>query len=407
MSVKTDNPCDDYKALIKSAIRDEEAFLRLTLSQKRGDDSTPWIKIGVRPILVKGRKGMQFSYFDAKKCITKNCADDAFYRQLDDALAIPFTRMHVQSTSGDIHVRITRKGKALIAKGKPSRQEQSPILAHNRVKQYPLDIDKPDPFLHAIGIMNKQGKVRAARQGKFRQINEFLRIVQRIVPESPSGSEPIRIVDCGCGNAYLTFAAYHYLHHVRGLPVHLVGLDVNEACINRCHELCESLGWTELEFQVSSIAEFTPDAPPEVVLSLHACDTATDEAIAQGIRWRSRVILAAPCCQHELQGQLQAPLFQPLLRHGILKERLGDLLTDTFRAQALRVMGYNTRVFQFVAQTHTSKNLMIQAEKGGKPGGAGVVGEYMALKDFWSVSPFIEQLLGEEIQRLLQPAASP
>jgi len=171
--------------------------------------------------------------------------------------------------------------------------------------------------------------------------------------------------------------------------------------VGKCAELRDSLGWPGLEFRTSSIAEFTPREPPDVVLSLHACDTATDEAIAQGIIWGSRVILAAPCCQHELHSQLRAPLFRPVLRHGILRERLADILTDTFRALALRIMGYRTSVIQFVSPEHTSKNLMIRAVKGLKAGHAPSVREYTSLKEYWGVEPSIERLLAGTIRQFL------
>ena len=397
-----DGQRDDYKALVKSAVLDEEAFLGLTLSQKLREDTNPWTKIRLRPVLIKERREMQFSYFDVKKHITKNFPADELQKRLDEVLAMPFSQIHVQSTLGDLHVRITRKGRALVTRGKPSSQGKPPALSHDRVKRYPLAVDTPDAFLQAIGVMNSQGQVRASMRRKFRQINEFLRIVEQTLPPSDLAPQPIHMVDCGCGSAHLTFAAYHYVNHLCGLPVHLVGIDMNQELIDKCCQLRDSLGWSGLEFHVSRIADFVPTVPPDMVLSLHACDTATDEAIAQGILWGSRVILAAPCCQHELHRQLQEPLFRPLLRYGILRERLADLLTDAFRALVLRIMGYRTQVIEFVSSEHTSKNLMIRAEKGLKPGDPAYVQEYKDLKEFWSISPVIEQLLGEEIQRFLR-----
>lgn len=401
MSARTSEQPDDYKALVKGAVLDEETFLRLTLSGRRREGSTPWAKISVRPVLIRGRRAMQFSYFDGRQEIAQNFWGEALQERLDEVLAMPFSHLHVQSTAGDLHIRITRKGKALITTGKPSRPEPEPIRAHNRTKRYPLAVHTPDAFLQAIGIMDRQGRVRPSMQGKFRQINEFLRVVEQTVPQPTPGSQPLHLVDCGCGKAYLTFAAYHFLSDVCGRPVHVVGLDVNEEVINQCCQLRDSLGWDGLEFHVTRIAEFTPAVPPDLVLSLHACDTATDEAIAQGIRWGSRVILAAPCCQHELHRQIRVPLFRPLLRHGILRERLADLLTDTFRALTLRIMGYRTQVIEFVSPEHTSKNLLIRAEKGLKPGDPTAVREYQELKSFWDVSPCLEKLLGEEMEQLL------
>lgn len=401
MSATLCEQCEDYTSIVKGAVLDEETFLRLTLSQKLREDGTPWIKISVRPVLIRGQRQMQFSYSEPKKTIAKNFPDDELEKRLDEVLAMPFSQIHVQSTSGDTHVRITRKGKALIAKGRASRPEQEPSLSHNRPKHYLLAMDTPDVLLQAIGIMDRKGKVRSSMQGKFRQINAFLGIIRQIALKDALTQQPIHMVDCGCGNAYLTFAAYHYLNHLLDIPAHLVGIDDSEERVDTCCRLRDALGWSDMEFHVSSIAEFVPTVSPEMILSLHACDTATDEAIAQGIRWGSRLILVAPCCQHELHRQLQTPLFRPVLRHGILRERLADLLTDTFRALVLRIMGYRTKVIEFVSPEYTSKNLMIHGEKGLRPGSAAYIQEYKALKRFWDVSPFIEQLLGEEIQRFL------
>jgi SAM-dependent methyltransferase len=383
---------------------DTPTFLKLTLSKPRGPDPNPWTKISVRPVELKGLHQLQFSYFTADKCVTKNAAGDDAHGLLDEALSLPFTRVHLQSTSGDIHVRISRKGTALVRRGKPSRREKAPVLAHDRQKRRPFPAGEPDPFLQSIGVITRTGEIRSAMRGKFRQINEFIRILQRVVPDDRGPEEPLELVDCGCGKAYLTFAAYHFFEHVCDLRIHAVGIDSSEDLIAKCVKERDDLGWPGPEFHVSSIAEFAPGATPDVVLSLHACDTATDEAIAQGILWGSRAILAAPCCQHELHGQLKVPELQPLLRHGILNERLADLVTDAFRALALRIMGYRTSVIEFVEPEATAKNLMIRAGKGLEPGQAPFIREYRALKGYWGVTPCIERWLGEEFQRLVRTA---
>ena len=391
----------DGRAAVRDAVLDEETFVRLTASGRVRGERPPWVKVVVRPVLVRGRRRLQFSYFDAKKDITKNYFGDLLLEKLDELLAMPFRQFHVQSTTADLYLRLTKEGKALVTRGKPSLAGRQPTLAHDRRKQYPLPAEASDDFLRAIGITGPSGRVRAAMQGKFRQINEFLRLMGRVLPAEGPAASPIEIVDCGCGKAYLTFAAHHYLNHLRGLPARVIGVDSNEEIIERCRALRHSLGWEGLEFRVGRIAEFSPERPPDLVLSLHACDTATDEAIAQGILWGSHAILAAPCCQHELHDTLRAPLFQPVLRHGILKERTADIVTDAFRALVLRIMGYRTDVVEFVDPEHTSKNLMIRARKGLKPGDRRFVREYEELKRFWEVEPCIEGLLGEAFGRHL------
>jgi SAM-dependent methyltransferase len=388
---------EDYRATVKAAVMDEGSFIRMTLSRKVRRDETPWVKIVVRPVEVKARRRMQFSFFDPSRDITKNYPPEELDSRLDEVLAIPFGDIHIQSTRGDIRVRVDRKGVGDVSRSKPSLAEAAPDFSHDRVKGRLLPAEASDPFLREIGIADGRGNVRAAMQGKFRQISEFLRTIEQTVPKIAEESRPMRMVDCGCGNAYLTFAAYHYLADKLGLTVELTGVDTNAELVERNRSLVEKLGWPGIEFRVSRIAEFEPEEPPDVVLSLHACDTATDEAIAKGILWESRVILAAPCCQHELHDQLKSALWQPVLRHGILKERLADIVTDALRALVLRIVGYRTDVIQFVDPEHTAKNLLIRAEKGLKPGDTATIRQYRALKESWGVTPAIEAMLGDRL----------
>jgi SAM-dependent methyltransferase len=346
---------------------------------------------------------VQFSYFDGKREVIRNFGGEELERQLDEVLALPFSEAHIRSTSGDTHVRITRRGRVLVSQGKVSGRPAEPALSHDHIKRQPLPADVPDAFLQTIGVMNSDGRVRASMWRKFRQINQFLRLVELTLMRSHGTPERVHIVDCGCGSAYLTFAAYHYLNHTLAVPTQVTGIDVNSDLIDRCRRLGHSLEWSGLEFRTSAIADFSSRVPPDMVLSLHACDTATDEAIAQGILWESNVILSAPCCQHELHRQLHATLFRPVLRHGILRERLADLLTDTVRALVLRIMGYRTGVIEFVSPDYTSKNLMIRAEKGLQPGDEAFVQEYRNLKAYWAISPVIEDLVGDPFRQWVTP----
>jgi SAM-dependent methyltransferase len=401
--MNADRPHADHRDVVERAVLDEDTFLGLTLSGRRDQDSIPWIRIRLRPVMIRGHREIQFSYFDGRRDITKNFTGDEVRKELREVLSLRFSQAHVRSTSGDMHVRVTRKGRVLITRGNAPGDRQTPVLSHNHIKRQPLSADIPDPFLKTIGVMNKQGQVRASMWRKFRQINEFLRIVERTLPLGTSTTETLGVVDCGCGSAHLTFAAYHYLNHALAVPTRVMGVDISRELIEKCRRLRDLLDWDGLEFRVSDIASFAPAVPPDMVVSLHACDTATDEAIAHGILWDSRVILAAPCCQHELHGQLRASLFRPLVRHGILRERLADLLTDTFRALVLRIMGYRTSVVEFISPEYTSKNLMIRAERGLKRGDTCHVQEYRNLTDFWGVSPAIEDMLGEEFRQFVAP----
>jgi len=212
------------------------------------------------------------------------------------------------------------------------------------------------------------------------------------------------LVDFGCGSAHLTFATYHYLHEILGKQVEITGVDLKEKLINRSNRIAYDLGWHTLRFEHGTIADYQADPPPDIVVALHACDTATDDALAQGARWRSPVILAAPCCHHDLQAQLDAQptpeVFSPVLRYGLLHERMGDILTDSFRALILRMLGYSVDVMEFVAPDHTPKNLLIRAVRTGEVGSPTVIEEYQRLKDYWQVTPYLHNLLASELEEI-------
>jgi SAM-dependent methyltransferase len=405
-------PSQEYKQLVKDSILDQAAFVRAVLSGQQHGQVVPWRRVVLRPVLIKGERHIQVSCFDERRDITKNYAGRAVVDKLDELLALPFKSLRVETTERDIQVQFTKKGKVLIHQHQAPGRDETPSLQHDRQKDLLLPVGEPDPFLETIGIMTREGRVRARMRKKFRQINEFLRLVlETCVTELPGwhigteagvvdtpGLRPLRIVDCGCGNAYLSFAVYHYLNHILHVPTHLVGIDVNCQLIQRRAEQARALGWQDLTFQATRIEAYDPGFSPDIVLALHACDTATDEALAQAVKWQSRMVFAVPCCHHDLQQQLgrQPSILRPVYRHGILKERLGDVLTDAFRALVLRLVGYEADVIQFVSTEHTDKNLMIRAHRAGTPVASDVLAEYQALKGFFQVMPYLEHLLAQE-----------
>lgn len=391
---------EDYREVLKDNVLNEAIFINVTFSGHRRGHTVPWPKVVIRPVLVRGQRHLQFSYFEPDKNITKNYAGAEVGEKLEQLLALPFKGINLKTTNGNIHVQMTKKGKAIIHREKPSKLQPGPELAHDRQKEMLLPASAADPFLQATGMITQDGRVKAHMQSKFRQINEFLRLIQQTGELNKFEKIPIQVVDFGCGNAYLTFAFYHYLNHILDLPAQVTGVDVKEQLINKHIALNQTLGWTDLTFHATRIIYVEPASSPDIILALHACDTATDEALAQAIKWQSKLIFAAPCCHHHLQQQLAQqpppPPFQPVLRHGILRERLGDILTDTFRALILRIMGYRAEVIEFIATEHTAKNLMIRAVKTVAPGDPRFGQEYQALKQFWGVVPYLEQLLKEE-----------
>lgn len=392
---------EDYLFQVKALVLDKETFVRLVLKGQVAENN-PWRQIVVRPVLLKSGRHLQFSYFSQKQDITKNYSGSEAEIRLDEALALPFQSMAVQSTTGEKLFQITKKGKAILHKSKATSALELPSLAHDASKQQALPAGRPDAFLQATGVMDEQGRVRPSMHDKFTQINEFLKLLEHTGELEHLPDRQVELLDCGCGSAYLSFSAYHYLNDVRKIPARLVGIDFNETLIGKDNAESVQLGFTQTCFERSTIIDYRPAVPPDIVLALHACDTATDEALYQGIVHEARLILCAPCCHHHLQEQLRAiaPL-GAIFHDGILKQRLGDILTDTFRALILRILGYRADVVEFVAPEHTDKNLIIRAVRRTQGTNAAAVKEYLELKQFWGVTPYLETLLGERLQKQL------
>jgi SAM-dependent methyltransferase len=394
----------DYKEQIKHVVLDEEQFVRLTMKGQIREPLLSWRQVVVRPVLIKNERYLQFSYFTQKQDITKNYRASEAGARLDELLALPFHAIAAQSLRETLHVQFSKQGKPVVRRTPASEAApRNANLSHDQRKNLLLSADQPDAFLQATGIMDAQGKVRPSMQAKFTQINEFLKLLEHTDELQRFETTPVQILDCGCGSAYLAFAMYHYLNAVRHIPARLIGVDVNDTLIQKDNQQSAQLGFSDACFQKSAIIDYAPQTPPDIVLALHACDTATDEAIFQGIRAGSRLILAAPCCHHHLHEQLHAvaPL-TPIFQDGILKKRLADILTDTLRALILRIMGYKTDVVEFIAAEHTDKNLMIRAVRRLPPCNTAFIQEYVALKNYWGVTPYLEMLLGESFAQVLR-----
>jgi len=384
----------DYRQLIRDRILARESLIRAVFSGEQKGSSLPWVKVTVRPVELKGQIHLQFSYFDEKKDITKNYLDEA-KSKVDELLALPFRNIFIESSAGNLQVNISKKGKALVNETKPSATTTD--LSHDRQKNKILTAENAAPFLKAVGIMTEDGRIKADMQRKFKQVNEFLRLVDETGSLPTQTGQLIHVVDFGCGSGHLTFAMYFYLREILKLDAHVTGVDIKRELMDQLQAKSEALGWSQLNFQTGHISDYNPGIPPEVVLALHACDTATDDALAKGIQWECRLIVCAPCCQHELQEQMArvdmpgqlAPIFQ----HGIFFERMGDILTDTFRASILRIMGYRTDITEFIPIEHTARNLMIRAVKTSQVGDPRHVEEYRNLKSFWQVTPYLERIV--------------
>jgi SAM-dependent methyltransferase len=267
------------------------------------------------------------------------------------------------------------------------------------------------PFLVELGVMNAQGKVLAAKYDKFRQINRFLEMIQDVTPYL-SKDRRLNIIDFGCGKSYLTFALYHYLVHVLQMDVQMVGLDLKADVIAHCSDLAHKLGYEQLRFEVGDINRYDKVRQVDMVVTLHACDTATDAALDKAVRWDADVILSVPCCQHELFSQVKSAVLAPMLQHGIIKERFAALATDALRAQILDLVGYKTQILEFIDIEHTPKNLLIRAVKrtdaeammGLSEASVQKAREYLALKQLLNVSPYLEEALTDRLTPILSAA---
>jgi hypothetical protein len=315
---------------------------------------------------------------------------------------------HASSADGAaLHLRTTKKGHVLLQRvrgGGDTRHSSrvtrhSPAVAgapgHDREKDYPLARFDSAKLLLALGFTTADGAMKPSMHAKYRQVNQFLSILDATLDELPARKDPaapLVLVDCGCSKAYLSFGAKAYLEATRGVPVRLEGVDRNEKVVAFCRRTAEALGCADTAvFSACDIADFKPSAPPDAVLSLHACDTATDEALAFGVERGARAIVSAPCCQHELQKSLSADLrpYRAILRNGILRERLADILTDAFRAQILRVMGYRASVVEFVDPEATARNVLIRAVRVSRPGTGTALADYEDLRSAWGVTPWL------------------
>lgn len=338
-------------------------LIQAVLSQNRKKDGI--LKVKLRPVEQKGKVYFQASATDGKKAFHTNYSREEAIIYIEDALRDTFRQLQVQGQCKDGSVLVSKKGKATVKEKIHETVKPAKIMAHNRVKNYILKEGVPVPFLEDLGVMNKDGKVIAAKYDKFKQINRFLEFIEDILPKLPRERE-ITILDFGCGKSYLTFAIYYYLKELKGLDVNIIGLDLKEDVIKKCSSLAQKYGYSKLHFCQGDIADYQGVSAVDVVVTLHACDTATDYALAKAVEWGAGVILSVPCCQHELNRQIKNDLLAPVLKYGILKERMAALLTDGIRAEILEAWGYESQILEFIDMEHTPKNLLIRAVKTGR-----------------------------------------
>ncbi|MBO5647619.1 MAG: SAM-dependent methyltransferase [Kiritimatiellae bacterium] len=404
---------------LKNEIRQSvfgEGFMKIVQSVRRNGKT---FKIAMRPVDIGGRRMFQAEMTDEGQVRVKNFDRDGAIEGLEEIIAQRGARdLHLMTSKGDLHLRVTKKGKVLLSRS-AEMDRKVVVRPHDRVKNLPLSRFDSAALLRTIGLTDGEGAIRQSMRGKYDQVNEFLKVVGETVGEASQAGKAegaaFTVVDCGCGKAYLTLSLYSYLTEVLGYSnVKVVGVDKRRDVIDSARRMAEQLDIADkVVFAESDIAVFEPSEVfscergerPEIdlVVSLHACDTATDEALAKGIEWKARYILSAPCCQHELQKTLDDKgAFSGLMRQSILRERLCDILTDSFRAQIMRIMGFRTQVIEFVSGEATARNILLKCVWGVKPGQPGTVSDYLNLRDYWRVTPWLESRLGDRIGKLLQ-----
>ena len=378
-----------------------EGFMRLTQVVRRNGST---FKIAIRPVEIGGLRKFQAEMTDEGQVSVKNFDAAEIVDGLEEIIAQRGAReLHLMTATGDLHIRVTRKGHVLTSRSAPMAREVV-LQGHDRVKKLPLTSFDSAAYLRVVGLADGEGKIRASMRGKYDQVNEFLKVVGETVKADAANEKAFTVVDCGCGKAYLTIALWYYLTEVVGLKdVKVIGIDRRNDVITSAKKMAKDLGIEErVTFIESDLGEVKLEKA-EMVVSLHACDTATDEALARGVEWKARYILSAPCCQHELQKTLDdRGAFAGLMRQSILRERLCDILTDSFRAMIMRILGFKTQVIEFVSREATARNILLKCEYGVKAGQGGPVAEYLNLRDYWHVTPWLETRLAALLSKYLE-----
>ena len=360
------------------------------------------LKVRIRPVSLRGKLLFQAEELVGTQAFHKNLLPEEVCGYVTGLLSGGLRNGEVISGLGSAVVLVSKKGavtvkikRAACPKQEENREDgpvADVVLAHNRKKRYVLEEGKPVEFLVDLGVMTREGKIVRTRYDKFRQINRFLEFIEDILPNLDPGRETT-IIDFGCGKSYLTFAMYHYLHCLKGYPVRIIGLDLKKDVITRCNLLAEQYGYEKLRFYHGDIASYEGVDHVDMVVTLHACDTATDYALAKAVRWGARVILSVPCCQHELNRQMKNEQMKPVFQYGLIKERMAALYTDALRAQLLEGQGYRTQILEFIDMEHTPKNILIRAVWDGRK--KQKEKELQEIMDFLSVKPTLAALLEE------------
>lgn len=368
----------------------DKQLVSATISQPR--QKTNDIKrIKLKPVEIKDGYFIQFEYQHEHVLKHKNMTAEEAAAELENLFS-EFRQGLFQFTEERIQIQLSKKFKVGWKSEKTERKKAE--LSHNRKKQYLLEDGIPYPFLVRLGVQNPDGSVKKQKYDKFRQINRFIEFIDDALVHLPK-DRTVRILDFGSGKSYLTFALYHYLRVEKGLDLRVTGLDLKKEVIEECRTIAEDLGYEQLEFRVGDINDYNAESAVDMVVTLHACDVATDMALSRAVKWNAKVILSVPCCQSELNHQIHSPELGIMLQHGLIKERFSALATDSIRAELLSLVGYETQLMEFIDMEHTPKNILIRAYKTGQKPDAGQLERYRAFTGLLSAKPFLENELEE------------
>lgn len=395
---------EELKQLLETILNED--LLQIVISGQKQKEAPQKRKI--RPLQHKGMLVFQVSSWDGKKEFHKNHTAQELIPLILVWMSKDFKQMQADTTSLSATVLVSKKGKVTIKTRKCAEKREQADLTHNRTKRYLLPEGTPVPFLVKLGVMTAEGKIVKAKYDKFRQINRFLEFVEDICPYLAKDRE-LTMIDFGCGKSYLTFAIYYYLHEIKGYDLKVIGLDLKEDVIEHCESLAREFGYEKLHFLTGDIADYEGVTQVDLVVTLHACDTATDYALAKAVEWNAQAILSVPCCQHELNGQIFQEILEPVLKYGLLKERMAALITDGLRASLLEQAGYQVQVLEFIDMEHTPKNILIRAVKDRKvkriqvkaerekqSAAAGSREQIQACMEFLHADPTLARLLPEQ-----------
>ena len=353
---------EKLRALLEESLTGE--LYQMTAGGPRKKDGD--IRLRVRPVMLGDRLLFQLENFRGNQVFHRNLAKEEAEQAVLEAMA-DFRQLSVKTRRFEAEEKVSKKGKVTVKRretvpGQAGNVPDPLRMAHNRKKKYILEEGKPVPFLVDLGVQTADGRTVKSRYDKFRQINRFLEFIADVMPILPK-DRCVRIIDFGCGKSYLTFAMYYYLHELNGLDIRVTGLDLKEDVIRRCSALAEKYGYRKLDFRQGDIADFEGEDRVDMVVTLHACDTATDYALYKAVKWNASAILSVPCCQHEVNRQIRNETLEPMLKYGLVRERLSALVTDSVRACLLEEQGYDTQILEFIDMEHTPKNILIRAVK--------------------------------------------